>query len=47
MDNDGTAALIVSTLTSMTLPTISSMPKSDQALVELERWLGTAGQARN
>jgi AcrR family transcriptional regulator len=46
MDNDGTAALIVSTLTSMTLPTISSMPKSDQALIELERWLGTAGPAR-
>ena len=40
MDSDGVAALVVSTLTAMTLPTMTAAPRNDQALRQLERWLG-------
>ena len=43
LDSDGVAALIVSTLTAMTLPTMSGAPRTDQALRQLERWLGVSG----
>src|SRR6267378_1744416 len=43
LDSDGVAALIVATLTAMTLPTISGAPRTDQALRQLERWLGVSG----
>jgi AcrR family transcriptional regulator len=46
LDSDGVAALIVSTLTAMTLPTISGGPRTDQALRQLERWLGVSGRRR-
>jgi AcrR family transcriptional regulator len=40
LDSDDVAALIVTTLTSMTLPTVSSAERADQAFRQLERWLG-------
>ena len=40
LDSDGVAALIVATLTAVTLPTLSGTPRTDQALRQLERWLG-------
>jgi AcrR family transcriptional regulator len=40
LDSDGVAALIVATLTAITLPTLSRAPRTDQALRQLERWLG-------
>jgi len=43
LDSDGVAALIVATLTAMTLPTMSGAPRTDQALRQLERWLGVSG----
>ena len=46
LDSDGVAALIVATLTAMTLPTISAGPRTNQALRQLERWLGVAGGRR-
>jgi AcrR family transcriptional regulator len=42
LDTDGVAALIVATLTSMTLPVMSDPRRGDQALRQLERWLGLA-----
>jgi AcrR family transcriptional regulator len=39
LDTDGVAALVVATLTAMTLPTVTSSPRTDQALRQLERWL--------
>ena len=39
LDSDDTASLIVATLTSMTLPTIASAERVDQALHQLERIL--------
>lgn len=47
LDSDGVAALIVATLTAMTLPTMAGAPRTDQALRQLERWLGlSAGHAK-
>jgi AcrR family transcriptional regulator len=43
LDSDGVAALIVATLTASTLPTMSGAPRTDQALRQLERWLGISG----
>jgi len=40
LDNDAVAALIVATLTSMTLPVMGDASRGDQALRQLERWLG-------
>jgi len=40
LDTDDVAALLMATLTSMTLPTVASGPRIDQALRQLERWLG-------
>lgn len=42
LDSDGVAALVVATLTASTLPTLSRAPRSDQALRQLERFLGVA-----
>jgi AcrR family transcriptional regulator len=44
LDSDGTAALIVATLTAMTLPTMTGAPHTDQALRQLERWLGVSAR---
>ena len=47
MDSDGVAALIVATLTAITLPTMTGAPRTDQALRQLESWLGfTASPTR-
>jgi AcrR family transcriptional regulator len=43
LDSDSVAALVVATLTAMTLPTMTASPQSEQALRQLERWLGLAG----
>jgi len=40
LDSDGVAALVVATLTAMTLPTMTAAPRGGQALRQLERWLG-------
>lgn len=42
-DSDGVAALIIATLTAMTLPVMSDARRGDQALRQLERWLGIPG----
>lgn len=47
MDSDEVAAMIVATLTSMMLPTASGGTRSDQALRQLERWLGLGGIRRS
>jgi AcrR family transcriptional regulator len=43
LDSDAVAALIVATLTSMTLPVMAEANRGDQALRQLERWLGLSG----
>jgi len=43
LDSDGVAALVVATLTAMTLPTMTSGPRTGQAFRQLERWLGVSG----
>jgi AcrR family transcriptional regulator len=42
LDSDGVAAVVVTTLTAMTLPT--GAPHSGQALRQLERWLGMSAR---
>jgi AcrR family transcriptional regulator len=39
LDSDEAAALVVLTLTGMTLPTVTGTLRADQALTQLERWL--------
>jgi len=46
MDSDEVAAMVVATLRNLTLPTASSGIRGDQALRQLERWLGVGGSAR-
>ena len=43
LDSDGVAALVVATLTAMTLPTMTAEPRTSQAMRQLERWLGVSG----
>jgi AcrR family transcriptional regulator len=40
LDSDDVAALIMATLTSMTLPSTASADRTDRAFRQLERWLG-------
>lgn len=47
MDSDAVAALIVATLTSMTLPVMVDARRGDRALRQLETWLGIAPVRRN
>jgi hypothetical protein len=44
LDSDGVAALVVATLTAMTLPTMSANQRAGQAMRQMERWLGVSGQ---
>jgi hypothetical protein len=37
---------VIATLTAMTLPTMAATPKGDQAMRQLERWLGISDQPR-
>ena len=46
LDSDGAAAVVVATLTAMTLPTMEDASRRDQALRQLERWLGMAPVGR-
>jgi AcrR family transcriptional regulator len=40
LDNDDVASIVLATLTSMTLPAVAGADRADQALRQLERWLG-------
>jgi AcrR family transcriptional regulator len=42
MDSEGVASLVVLSLSGMTLPTMARAPSTDQAMQQLERWLGVA-----
>lgn len=44
LDNDDVAALIMATLTSLTLPSTASADRTDRAFRQLERWLGLVAQ---
>ena len=44
VDSDAVAALIIATLTAMTLPVMADARRGDQALRQLERWLGVDGK---
>src|SRR6266567_3762372 len=46
LDYDDVAALIMATLTSMTLPSTASADRTDRAFRQLVRWLGIAPQKR-
>ena len=46
LDNDGVAALVVAALASLTLPAMSTRARADQALRQLERWLGLSRGGR-
>src|SRR2546429_643692 len=46
LDSDDVAALIMATLTSLTLPSTASADRSDRAFRQLERWLGMAPPKR-
>jgi len=46
LDSDDVAALIMATLTSMTLPSTASADRTDRAFRQLERWLGLAAPKR-
>jgi AcrR family transcriptional regulator len=41
LDSDDVAALILATLTSLTIPSVASPVRARQAIRQLERWLGT------
>jgi AcrR family transcriptional regulator len=43
VDSDAVAALIIATLTSLTLPLMRDARRGDLALRQLERWLGISG----
>ena len=47
LDYDDVAALIMATLTSMTLPSTASADRTDRAFRQLERWLGLAAPKRH
>jgi AcrR family transcriptional regulator len=47
LDNDDVAALIMATLTSMTLPSTASADRTDRAFRQLERWLGLSRTNRH
>src|SRR3989442_15665066 len=44
LESDAVAALIIATLTSMTLPMMTDPRRGDRALRQLELWLGVAGR---
>ena len=46
LDSDEVAAMVVATLRNLTLPVASSGARGDQALRQLERWLGVEASAR-
>jgi AcrR family transcriptional regulator len=47
LDSDAVAALIIATLTSMTLPVMTDPNRGDRALRQLERWLGLSRRSSN
>jgi AcrR family transcriptional regulator len=47
LDNDDVAALIMATLTSLTLPSTASADRTDRAFRQLERWLGLGAPKRH
>jgi AcrR family transcriptional regulator len=47
LDSDDVASIVLATLTSMTLPAVAGADRADQALRQLERWLGIDGDSSN
>jgi AcrR family transcriptional regulator len=45
LDTESTAALIVATMTALALPPMGDARRGDQALRELERWLGVSNRS--
>jgi AcrR family transcriptional regulator len=45
LDSDDVASIVLATLTSLTLPAVAGAERGDQALRQLERWLGIAEEA--
>lgn len=43
LDNEGVASLVIATLMAQTLPVMSNTDHGDQALRQLEKWLGVTG----
>ncbi|HKV89069.1 MAG TPA: TetR/AcrR family transcriptional regulator [Candidatus Dormibacteraeota bacterium] len=46
MDGEGVASLLVLSLSGLTLPTMAKSPLTDQAMRQLERWLGISAAKR-
>ncbi len=46
LDSPGVAAIVMATITAYMLPVMSATPVGDQALIQLERWLGLAGRRK-
>ncbi|HEY1419482.1 MAG TPA: TetR/AcrR family transcriptional regulator [Candidatus Dormibacteraeota bacterium] len=46
MDTDAVAALVLLSLSGMTLPTMAAAERTDQAMKQLERWLGIGAGRR-
>jgi len=44
LDSDAVATLVIAVLTSLTIPPLRDSPRGDQALRQLERWLGIGGR---
>ncbi|SRR5712692_1362120 len=44
LDSEGVATLVISVLTALTIPPLRDSPRGDQALRQLERWLGISGR---
>ena len=44
LDSDAVATLVIAVLTSLTIPPLRDGPRGDQALRQLERWLGISGR---
>lgn len=47
LDSDAVAALIIATLTAMTLPAFRGPNRSDQAFKQLEKWLGLGARSQS
>jgi len=47
LDSAGVAAIVMATLTACMLPVMNTSPIGDQALGQLEKWLGVASPARS
>jgi len=44
LDSEAVATVVIAVLTALTIPPLRDSPRGDQALRQLERWLGIAGR---